>query len=334
MASRLVRATFAALGALLCGVNASSARAQSDVPLSGPSGGGKSGTSPPPAGGLPTEPPDTLRDEGFGEDGDAVSENETRDVQTALHYGFAAGFARADAFAAPPFGNSLRESLWALRFNLGIPLGTLDPGELFAISIDTDIALVYPTSLRGSAGQSAYRFHFDPALHFFTEFLLADSITTLVTFGLGYGIERIQYSRSTLFGYGPLLDLAWTAYADRVSFAGRYSPFVRVPLRYKPPLSKFSSSDSRTDDELRATDGDTRFAFARNGNFTSATAGLDVGVSGARDRDGTRTLLFVGTTYHWQRYKSLRRDVSTSPIATRSPSLSEKTVRLGIERTY
>jgi len=271
--------------------------------------------------------PETLRDE--------REAPEVRDVADAvpstLHYGFSLGFGRGSSFSAPSRGRTIDESLWSLRFSLGLPFSELDDG---AFGVGFDFNLSYPTSIQTLAGQNTYRFHADPKVTYAQETLFLDDVSMLLSAGLGFGVERIQFPRSTLLGYGPLVTAGWSIYMDKISLPADASPFARMSFRYKPSFSKYQTSDGSSDAEIEGNPEGQRTAFSTHGGFSVAAASFDVGVSGLREPGGSRPLFFAGFAYEWQRYVGIWRDLAGGSESRRSASVGFTTLRIGAERTF
>jgi hypothetical protein len=276
------------------------------------------------------DPFEPLRDEG---DPDLDAQDEQERSPLFLHYGFALGIGTGSSFLEPPRRSAIEESVWALRFSLGVPFAPLEEGTFSAAF---DFALEYPTDIRTSSGQNRHRFRIDPRIAYAWEVLFLDDVALVLEGGLGFGVERVHFARSDLLAYGPTTSVGATAYIDRVALLTGHTPFARMNFRYKPALSKYRSTGGPSDEELVSNPPEARTGFAARGSFSSLGTGADLGVSGERRADGSRDLAFVGFGYDWQRYLDVRREAGVGPgvRANSSASIGFTTFHVGFERSF
>ena len=271
---------------------------------------------------------ENLRDE------DALTESKSEDSSLSpLHSSFAAGFGWGTSFSAPPLRNQVDETLWNLQFSLGLPFEELEEGT-FGAAFEFDVS--YPVSIRTASGQNTHRFRFDPRITYAREVFLFDNVSLVLNSGLGFGLERIQFPRSTVLAYGVLATGGWAAYVNKAQGPARWSPFARMAFRYRPSFSKFKTSDSLTDVEIADSAEGSQTAFASGGRFSFASVGFDVGVSSFRGPEGTRLLTFLGVGREWHHFEALRRDLSKVGPGGRTSSTNVEvtSVRVGVERGF
>ncbi|MCA2959798.1 MAG: hypothetical protein IOD12_06060 [Silvanigrellales bacterium] len=252
---------------------------------------------------------------------------------STLHSSFAAGFAWGTSFSAPPQRKQVDETLWNLQLSIGLPFEQLEGGT-FGAAFEFDVS--YPVSFRTASGQNTHRFRFDPRATYAREAFFFDHVSLVLNTGLGFGLERIQFPRSTFLAYGALAAGGWTAYFNTSQGLARLSPFSRMAFRYRPTFSKFKTSDSLSDAEIADSAEGSQTAFSSGGRFSFASVGFDVGVSSSRGSDGTRLMTFLGVGREWHHFKALRRNLSkVGPSGrTSSTNVEVTSLRLGVERGF
>lgn len=260
-----------------------------------------------------------------GSDGHAVDE-----PVSPVHSRFALGMGQGSSFSAAPLRKQVDETLWMLHFSLGLPFRSLEEGT-FGAAFDFEMS--YPTSIRTASGQNTHRFRVDPLVTYAFDVLFLDDVSLVLQGGLGFGLERVQFPRSTVLSYGALAKAGWSAYLDNVELPQGLSPFACMSFRYRPPLAKYKTFDSLREEDIGASGGSNQTAFSQGGQFTFASTGFNLGVATPAENGGTRLQAFVGFAHEWLHFKNLRREVSQGGKSS-SANVGATSVRLGVERGF